>query len=211
MASTSEHSLRRYSKARAHVEGYAKLDQCQHSANELSAHMKLPLPKFLQRTTGCRGPVDSVTDATLRRWFQRGVAAYEKRQYFKALAAWKQASAQGNAEAHFRIGQLYARGEGVVQSIPDAVVWYKRAAEAWPRRSAISARHDLSEWRKAGTQRTRQLVQIGLAARQRGRATRNLHALFPNGIAVEKDLEAALRWMGAAASAGKAEAQTIVG
>ena len=46
----------------------------------------------------------------------------------KLWAAWRRAGAKGHGEANFRIGQLYARGEGVIRSIPDAVVWYKRAA-----------------------------------------------------------------------------------
>ena len=63
-------------------------------------------------------------------WLQRGIAAHEERQYVKALAAWRKAAAQGGVEAQYRIGLLYMRGEGVVQSIPDAVAWYKPAAEA---------------------------------------------------------------------------------
>src|SRR5215469_15941441 len=63
------------------------------------------------------------------RWFQRGIVAYQGHQYVKALQAWKKAAAKCDVHAQFRIGQLYARGEGVVQSIPDAVVWYRRAAD----------------------------------------------------------------------------------
>ena len=48
----------------------------------------------------------------------------------KRLRCWKQASAHGHADAQYRIGLLYARGEGVVRSMSDAVAWYKRAAEA---------------------------------------------------------------------------------
>ena len=63
-------------------------------------------------------------------WFERGATAYKKRQYIIALKAWKQAATGGDAEAHYRIAQLYDRGEGVVRCIPDAVNWYERAAEA---------------------------------------------------------------------------------
>ena len=63
-------------------------------------------------------------------WFARGVAAHEKRRYLKALDAWRRSSAQGHLESYYRIGLLYARGEGVFQSLPDAAIWYKRAAEA---------------------------------------------------------------------------------
>ena len=39
----------------------------------------------------------------------------------------------------YRIGLLYARGEGVVRSMPDAVAWYKRAAEAGHAEAHISS------------------------------------------------------------------------
>ena len=42
-------------------------------------------------------------------------------------------------------------------------------------------------------------------------AQRNLNTLFPNGIAVEKDQDAAVGWLLKAGSSGKAEAQNILG
>jgi hypothetical protein len=56
------------------------------------------------------------------------VEAYERQDYPAALAAWSEAAAAGNSEAQFRLGQLYARGHGVVANIGDALVWYQRAA-----------------------------------------------------------------------------------
>jgi TPR repeat protein len=91
--------------------------------------MKSALPNLLERIRPTQNEIESPDDESISGWFQRGVVAYESRQYGKALAAWKKAAAESAAEAHYRIGQLYARGEGVVQSIPDAVVWYKRAAD----------------------------------------------------------------------------------
>ncbi len=116
----------------------------------------------------------------------------------------------GDPEALYRIGLLYARGEGVVQSIPDAVVWYTRAAEAGHvdaqfqlgaiyLNGATSGQNGANNWFKSAAQRN------GEAAQQ------NLDVLFPNGIVVEKDIEAAIRWIVAAARSGKAEAQLILG
>src|SRR5579862_9561609 len=59
----------------------------------------------------------------------RGSKSYEAKDYTGALQAWNIAGARGNAEAKFRIGTLYARGEGVFASVPDAAFWYERAAE----------------------------------------------------------------------------------
>ncbi|MGY4427150.1 TPR repeat protein [Bradyrhizobium sp. JR6.1] len=60
--------------------------------------------------------------------FERGLEAYENRQYLEALRLWRLASRAGNPEADYRIGLLYARNEGVIGNIPDAVAWYERAA-----------------------------------------------------------------------------------
>ena len=43
------------------------------------------------------------------------MAAYERGQYLEAIKLWKLASADGEAEAGYRIGMLYVKGEGVRQ------------------------------------------------------------------------------------------------
>ena len=114
-------------------------------------------------------------------WFQQGLVAHERREYFNAIDAWKRASEQGHAEAQYRIGLLYARGEGVIQSIPDAVIWFTRAADA----SHVEAQFQLGRiylngatpglgadnWFKSAIQRSSEIAQ------------KNLDTLFPNGIA----------------------------
>src|SRR4051812_44165482 len=66
---------------------------------------------------------------SLSKPFERGLAAYERGQYLEAFKFWKLASRAGDAEANYRIGMLYTKNQGVVGSIPDAVVWYERAAQ----------------------------------------------------------------------------------
>src|SRR5689334_3212336 len=60
--------------------------------------------------------------------FECGMAAYERGQYLESIKHWKLASETGEAEAAYRIGMLYVKGEGVVRSVPDAAIWYERAA-----------------------------------------------------------------------------------
>src|SRR5215470_8063780 len=123
-------------------------------------------------------------------WLARGVAAYEKQRYLKALEAWKRASVQGDMESDYRIGLLYARGEGVVQSLPDAVSWYRRAAEAGHADAQYqlgliylngtnSEAGGLGHWFRAASQQNSEAAQ------------QTLSLLFPDGIAIEKDLEKA--------------------
>src|SRR3954447_12624924 len=66
---------------------------------------------------------------SLSKPFERGVAAYERGRYLEAFKLWKLASQAGDAVASYRIGMLYAKNQGVAGSLPDAVVWYERAAQ----------------------------------------------------------------------------------
>jgi uncharacterized protein len=143
-------------------------------------------------------------------WFARGVTAHGKHQYLKALGAWKRGSALGDTESDYRIGLLYARGEGVVRSAPDAVTWYRRAAEAGHAEAqfqlgliylhgANCGAVGLDNWFAAASQQNSDAAQ------------QTLNMLFPHGIAVEKDLDVARRWIWAAAAAGKVEAQAVLG
>ena len=155
---------------------------------KVSGGMKLALPNILERIRATPGKVEFLDDNPSR-MYQCGIVEYEKGQYVKALSAWKRAAAAGSSEADFRIGLLYARGEGVVRSMPDAVVWYERAAD----KGHVEAQYWLgtiyfdgakpgpssaSQWFESASQRD------GEAAR------RTLKALFPNGIAVEQNLRA---------------------
>ena len=175
---------------------------------KVSGGMKLALPNILGESE--QHVAKSILDDNPSQMYQCGIVEYEKGQYVKALSAWKRAAGAGSSEADFRIGLLYARGEGVVRSIPDAVIWYERAAnkghvEAQYRLGTIyfdgakPGPSSASQWFESASQRD------GEAAR------RTLNALFPNGITVEQNLEAAVRWMRAAANSGMAEAQATLG
>lgn len=61
--------------------------------------------------------------------FGDGVKAFNTGDYATAMAIWKTLADQGNADAQFRIGQLYQFGNGVEENRDEAVKWYKAAAE----------------------------------------------------------------------------------
>lgn len=72
---------------------------------------------------------------------EEGVAAYARHDYEEALAAFRSAAGQGNAEAQFHLGILYANGLGVTLDLPQALLWYRKAAEqghAWAQYNAGS-------------------------------------------------------------------------
>ncbi len=104
------------------------------------------------------------------------------------------------------------RGEGVVRSVPDAVVWYEWAA----RLGNVEAQFQLGliflhgEKPLLGPYRHETWRQS--SAVRLGDKASNIHQLvFPHGTSVERDVDAAFRWISAAAERGKAEAQTVLG
>lgn len=61
--------------------------------------------------------------------YQDGEAAYKRGDYVTALKKWQPLAEKGNPEAQFRLGWMYAHGEGVMQSDEEAVKWYRKAAQ----------------------------------------------------------------------------------
>ena len=63
------------------------------------------------------------------RLIRAGLAARTRGQSAKAFEEFGKAAATGDPEGQFQLVLLYARGEGVVGSLGDAIVWFRRAAE----------------------------------------------------------------------------------
>ncbi len=53
--------------------------------------------------------------ATAVAGFAEGIAAYNKKDYEKAIFEWKPLAAHGNAEAQINLGVMYDNGNGVAQ------------------------------------------------------------------------------------------------
>jgi hypothetical protein len=58
-----------------------------------------------------------------------GVRAYESGDYTRAHALWKPLAKQGDIQAQYNLGQLYAKGLGVPQNHAEAAKWYRMAAK----------------------------------------------------------------------------------
>ncbi len=61
--------------------------------------------------------------------FQKGVTAYNKKDYATALREWKPLAKQGNFSAQYLLGVMYRKGQGVPRDHKTAVKWLKLAAE----------------------------------------------------------------------------------
>jgi len=61
--------------------------------------------------------------------FQKGLTAAQNGDFATALREWTPQAEQGNADAQFNLGLMYAKGNGVLQDYKTAVKWYTQAAE----------------------------------------------------------------------------------
>ena len=133
-----------------------------------------------------------------RRRFEQGERAFDRRDYARAAACWKEAATVGHGEAAARLAEMYDRGTGVLSSLADAKHWY-----------GIAAEHGLP----SAQRRLAELCLLGSAVG--GRATflddRVSDALCPNGIGVTPDEPRARRWALAAAEQGDVDAQALLG
>ena len=174
------------------------------SISKFVDQIRLALPPLGEATSG-----DIAHIADPGGLLQRGAAAHAKRQYLKALEAWKQASEQGDAEASYRIGLLYVKGEGVVRNIPDAVGMVFTAAKAGHLEAQYQLGRIYLSGAKGGPNGPEGWAQA-IREHDLETAEEKLKLLFPNGIEVKQDPEQALYWLTAAAKSGKPEAQTLV-
>ncbi|MFN3475395.1 MAG: SPOR domain-containing protein [Blastomonas sp.] len=58
-----------------------------------------------------------------------GVDAWERGEFERAVAEWRDPAAKGDADAQFNLGQAYKLGRGVPMDLKLAESWYKKAAD----------------------------------------------------------------------------------
>lgn len=63
-----------------------------------------------------------------------------------AITGWHEAAAQGDAEAQYRLGLLYAAGDGVPKDVVQAIRWLRKAVD----QGYVEAQRKLSEMYRAG-------------------------------------------------------------
>ena len=72
-----------------------------------------------------------LTAASVWADYQAGVDAYERGDYKTALQELHPlAESSGNPKSQFRLGRMYARGDGVPQNDEEAAKLYRKAAES---------------------------------------------------------------------------------
>ena len=119
---------------------------------------------------------------------------------------------QGDAEAAYMLGRMYAKGEGVPQDYAQAVVWFRKAAG----QGNAKGQNALGAMYESGLgvpqDYAQAVVWIRKAAEQgEAMAQSNLGVMYDTGKGVPQDYAQAAAWYGKAAVQGYAEAQFNLG
>ena len=61
--------------------------------------------------------------------FQKGLEAYQNKDFATALKEWKPLAEGGDSAAQYNLGLMYKNGEGVPKNYKEALKWYKLATE----------------------------------------------------------------------------------
>ena len=135
-----------------------------------------------------------------------GMRAFRNKDYNTAFNEWKTAAEQGNAEAQFDLGVLYAQGRGVKRDLTVAEQWYRKAAA----QGNAEAEFALGQMYARGWGVPRdeadaiRWFEMANAPETDGPAT---DWAVIEGYGVEKDEKQAAYWYELAAQKGDAEAQ----
>lgn len=76
--------------------------------------------------------------------YRQGLQAFDSADYVKAREIWQAAALQGNADAANGLGILYESGFGVPRNIPNALAWFRAAAE----RGSLEGRNSLNRYQE---------------------------------------------------------------
>ena len=84
---------------------------------------------FVMMLLGGAGPVLADVGAAIGAGPGAGIEAYKRGDYAAAWAAWGPLASNGDAQAQYYLGHLYAKGEGVDRDPVQALHWFRAAAE----------------------------------------------------------------------------------
>jgi TPR repeat protein len=144
--------------------------------------------------------------------FDKGLAAAQAGDYATALQELRPLAEQGNADAQFFIGMMYANGDGAPQEYAEAMKWWQLAAE----RGLANAQHKLGYMYGNGLGVPQDNIESmkwhTLAAEQGDvNSQYNLGMMYANGDGATQDYAEAIKWWRLAAKQGLADAQHDLG
>jgi len=136
-----------------------------------------------------------------------GIAAFDSGDFATALKEFRSLAREGNAEAQYKLGEMYFSGLGVAKDYAKARFWYLKAAQ----QGVVEAQFNLGELYGKGLGTPKDHVKASnwyrLAADQgHPRAQFNLGAGYANGQGVKQDVVLAYMWYALSAQQGDVKA-----
>jgi len=125
-----------------------------------------------------------------------GLAAYQDKDYAKAIEIWRPLADSGNAAAQFRLGAMYIEGRGVERDDAEAVKWFRRAAEQGDPMAQFNLGASYAEGTGVAKDEAEAAKWFRRAADQgMSFAQLNLGIMYAEGKGVPKDPVEAVKWL----------------
>ncbi len=143
--------------------------------------------------------------------YDKGIAAYSKKEYSQARSHWEDASADGNISATFNLGILLSKGLGGDKDLERATNLFRRAADA----GLAAAQHNmaLAYYQGIGVTKNADRAKIWwerAAHQDHAQAQFNLGALLWNGDGVPKHPSNGLKWFRKSSKNGNLQARVFL-
>ena len=164
------------------------------------AYCELAEPPGIRVDQAARPLLSPAQRAALHPDTRAGLEAYEAGDYTRAHALWLPRAEAGDAEAMFRVGRLYDRGEEVTRDLTEARRWYELSADANHPIGSFNYAYMLQTG-NGGPKNIRDSVDYYMKSTELGvlDAAFNLGQLFRKGVDVQHDKELSLHWYSIAA------------
>ena len=118
---------------------------------------------------------------------------------------------KGNAEAQFKVGEMYEAGRGVEKNMEEAMKWINKAAAQGNSAAGYKLLYNDLEKNGINTDNKTQLVALKSAAHAgEGYAQYYVGLMHSRGIGLEKNYDHALDWLGKASLVGVTAAETEI-
>ena len=155
---------------------------------------------------------DERSEASPKEYWEGEVGEGNIRPAAAGVTALRASAEQGNVDAQFNLGVMYATGEGVPQDYVEAGAWYRLAAEQGDAIAQFNLGVMYAEGYGVPQDAAEAVAWYRLAA-ERGAhdAQTNLGGMYAEGRGVSQDAAEAVAWFRLAAEQGDADAQTNLG
>ena len=152
-----------------------------------------------------------VAPAPSRADFAAGLKAYGAGDFKTAMKEWLPLAQAGDAEAQFRVGRLYGRGEGVVANGVMAEKWYRRAHEQGHLKATNNLALLYDEGKLIGQDYIRAFKLYQYAASRGATASQvNLGLMYIGGHGVQRNFVVGFTWLFRAEKNGAKNVEELV-